>query len=176
MGSIYVGSNKIKKVYVGSTAIKKVYVGSTLIWSSFNGISGSLSTFAEIKAAMQAGGWIYWTPSTFPKTVKTVKTVTDSKDVTWTLTIAYANANNWYYHYLLKSDSNYSQPGMVGVSITDGSSYLDENGSPLGCAPADDGSVFLYKFFKIGSNISYIIVKYIVSDDGRSTTTVEYEP
>ena len=34
MGSIYVGTNKIKKIYVGTTPVKKVYVGTKLVWSA----------------------------------------------------------------------------------------------------------------------------------------------
>ena len=34
MGSVYVGTNKIKKIYVGTTPVKKVYVGTKLVWSA----------------------------------------------------------------------------------------------------------------------------------------------
>ena len=34
MGSIYVGTNKVKKIYVGTQMVKKVYVGNTLVWLS----------------------------------------------------------------------------------------------------------------------------------------------
>ena len=34
MGSIYVGTQKVKKIYVGTQMVKKVYVGNTLVWSA----------------------------------------------------------------------------------------------------------------------------------------------
>lgn len=175
MGSIYIGSTKIKKIYVGSTAIKKVYVGSTLIWSSFNGISGNLSTFAEIKAAMQAGGWIYWTETNFPATTKTVKTVTDSTGVVWTLTMAARDTYGVYYHTLKKG--NTSLPGDVGSSIRSSYSSSDMD-VPLGIAPSDDGAVFVYKMSRNATtgNYSYVISKYTVSNDGSSSSSREFNP
>ena len=34
MGSIYVGTQKVKKIYVGTQPVKKVYVGNTLVWAA----------------------------------------------------------------------------------------------------------------------------------------------
>ena len=34
MGSIYVGTQKVKKIYVGTQMVKKVYVGTNLVWSA----------------------------------------------------------------------------------------------------------------------------------------------
>lgn len=175
MGSIKVGSTAIKKVYVGSNAIKKVYVGSTLIWSSFNGVSGSLSTFAAIKAAMQAGGWIYWTESNFPATTKTVKTVTDSNGIVWTLTMAARDTYGVYYHTLKKGDTG--MPGDVGGSVRSQYSSATDTGAPLGMAPSDDGAVFLYKVSRNSvGDYSYEITKTTVSDDGSSSSSQVFKP
>ena len=34
MGSVYVGTQKAKKIYVGTQPVKKIYVGKTLCWSA----------------------------------------------------------------------------------------------------------------------------------------------
>lgn len=34
MGSIHVGTKKVKKIYVGNTLVKKVYVGNRLVWAA----------------------------------------------------------------------------------------------------------------------------------------------
>ena len=177
MGSIYVASNKIKKVYVGSTEIKKVYVGSTLIWSSFNGVSGSLSTFAAIKAAMQAGGWIYWTESNFPRTTTTTKTVTGSDGVTWTLTVAASEYYSQYRHTVVKG--NTGMPGMIGASYSASSSSGTEHYcAPLGMAPADDGTVYIYCVTKYtySDSYEYEIQKCSVDADGSGSSSSIFKP
>lgn len=164
MGSIKVGSTAIKKVYVGSTAIKKVYVGSTLIWSNFTGLSGSLSSFSAIKTAMQNGGYIYWTPSTFNPTTKVSKSVEGYDGATWTITICDSKANNEdiYYDALRSSsgcnESKFGRYYPMGV--------VTHSDCPLGLAPTDDNCVFIYTFTKYyeETNYRYDIYKFGYTD------------